>query len=325
MIVIVLGMLCVHSCNESNQFVCYDYYQIRNTGDSMAIIYSAKSIWTDDDEQDTTLLHLEKGEYILGDGTLFLSTFTDTAFIHSPEYNALNVKKVISIKKIDSLYYTNIETYKEDDFSKQNVNPFSPIHLKRSDKTWSLLTSETYVYDDKYRVVNIIMNRSSYFPAISNVENEYILRNNDKIISEKNNSTTTIVFIQNQQDKKVRKDSLQLFLTNGEYFCKNNNLILSSKRDTSYICHTMNKKGLPTQIIIDRQNVNSQSHLKYSICLEDIYGEEESSVNFSDLRAIIKTHHVSGIYYMNKSKVFLYDEDYNILGVVYGSLNFHPL
>ena len=82
MIVIVLGMLCVHSCNESNQFVCYDYYQIRNTGDSMAIIYSAKSIWTDDDEQDTTLLHLEKGEYILGDGTLFLSTFTDTAFIH---------------------------------------------------------------------------------------------------------------------------------------------------------------------------------------------------------------------------------------------------
>ena len=126
----------------------------------------------------------------------------------------------------------------------------------------------------------------------------------------------TTVFQLHQKNGIIKKDSLRLHLVDGEYLSEKNHLFLSSVRDTAYIG---NDNGTPFQMVIDHSR--NQRNNRYSIFLDIKYCNADSTALPKD---IIVECNVSEIIHINESRSFLYDSDYNIVGIDYGLLSFFP-
>lgn len=318
--ILFVGVFCLHSCIEyKKQYVSNDYYQIRNDGDSMIIINSTKSIWTDKEEQDTMILYIDGGQFKMKDGSLFFSNKTDTSYLRKPVYCLQEEKQVVHINRKEGLNYTTIQTYFED-FGKQGNNS---ARLKKewvSNYTWRLFMSTTFIYDDNYRIVNILQNGVWFFPVhLSASSDIYILKNKDIIACHKEGNEMMIVFYLHQKGGIIKKDSLRLHLVGGEYLGEKNDLFLSSVRDTVYISHKTDNRDTPFQMVINHSHNQEQN--KYSICWDIMYGDD---VSITVPKDIIEECNVSEIIHINESRSFLYDCDYNIVGIDYGSLSFFP-
>ena len=64
---------------------------------------------------------------------------------------------------------------------------------------------------------------------------------------------------------------------------------------------------------------NNHKETQYSIFWDIIYGDADTITVSKD---IMEEYDLSEIIRINENRSFLYDRDYNILGIVYGSLNF---
>ena len=183
----------MHSCiGYEEQYACNDYYQIRNDGDSMIIISTTKSIWTDKEEQDTTILYLDGGQFKTEDGSLFLSNKTDTSYLRKPVYHFQEEKQVLSINRKDGLNYSTIQTYYVD-YRKQSAISTRFKNERVLNSSWRLFMSTTFIYDDNYRIVNILQNGMWFFPVhLFTSSDEYILKNKDIITCKKGGNDMTI-------------------------------------------------------------------------------------------------------------------------------------
>ena len=309
------GFIYLHSCiGHEEQYACNDYYQIRNDGDSMIIISTTKSIWTDKEEQDTTILYLDDGQFKTEDGSLFFSNKTDTSYLRKPVFYLQEEKQVVNINRKDGLYYSTIQTYYED-YRKQSAISTRFKKERVPNNTWRLFMSTTYIYDNNYKIVNILQNGVWFFPVqLSTSLDEYILKNKDIITCQKGGNDMMTAFHLHQKDGIIKKDSLRLHFVDGEYLSENNNLILSSVRDTAYIGHN---NGTPFQMVIGHSN--NQRKNRYSIFWDIKYCDADSVTLPKD---IIEECNVSEIIHINESRSFLYDSDYNIVGIDFGLLSF---
>ncbi len=310
------SIICLPSCARyRKQYACDDYYQIRDDGDSMLIINFTKSVETGNDQQDTTVLYLDDGQFYLDDGSLLFSNKTDTSYLRKPVYYLQEEKQVISIKRKDGLNYSTIQTYYEDYGKHSTIRGKERI----SNNTWRLSMSQIFIYDDNYRIVNILQNGVWFFPLqLTTSSDVYILNNNDIITCSKEGDKMTIAFHLRQKDGIIKRDSLQLHLEDGEYLNENNKLFLSSERDTIYISPPKNKKNSFLMVIGHPNNHNNIRHSIYwnIICDDSVsVALPKNSIELCDLPEII---------HVNESRMFLYDCDYNILGVNYGLLGFFP-
>ena len=330
-IVFATGILGLHSCIEhESQFVNDDYYQVRNDYDSMIIVNFRKSIWTGKEEKDTTILYRYDGQFKLDDGSVFFSNKTDTSYIRKPVDAFQEEKQLISIKRKEGLNYTTIQTF---------WPKFEGCKASFPYDSWKLISSITYIYDDRYQLVNIFENGAWFFPAPlststdginENADGVYcynggktrILENNDKIYCYNNGKAMTMVFHHHQEDGQIKRDSLRLHLVNGEYLNEDNYLFLSS-RDTTYMSHPKDENDTPFQMRIDHDHSKSQAYPRYSIYLGNLFVDDYSEESPLDIQAIKMKLNASSITLLNRSWSFLYNEDYHIIGVEYGFLNFH--
>ncbi len=315
------SIICLPSCvRYGKQYACYDYYQIRVHGDSMLIINFTKSVETGNDQQDTTILYLDDGQFYLDDGSLLFSNKTDTSYLRKLVYYQQEEKQVISIKRKDSLNYSTIQTYFED-YGKHNTISTSVEKELFLNRTWRLYMSKTFIYDDNYRIVNIIQNGVWFSPSqLSNLSDVYTLKNNDIITCKKEGNKMTIAFYLRQKDGIIKKDSLHLHLEDGEYLNDDNKLFLSSDRDTMYLSPHNDKKNSFQMVIGHSSNHNK---IKYSICWDIICGDSDS-VTVALPKKNIEVCDVPEIIHINESRMFLYDCEYNIIGVNNGLLGFFP-
>ena len=309
------GILGLHSCTEhESQFVNYDYYQVRNDGDSMIIISFGKSIWIGKEEKDTTILYLDDGQFKLDDGSVFFSNKTDTSYIRKPIDAFQDEKQLISIKRKEGLNYTTLQTFWPMLEGCKTSYPY--------DK-WKLISSITYIYDDILQLINILENGAWFFPApLPSSTDGYILENKDKVYSYNNGKAMTIVFHHHQKDGQIKRDSLRLHLVNGEYLNEDNYLFLSS-RDTTYMSHPKDENDTPFQMRIDYDHSKSQAYPRYSIYLGNLFADDDSEESPLNIQGIMMKLNASSITPLNRSWSFLYDEDYHIIGMEYGFLNFH--
>lgn len=330
-IVFATGILGLHSCIEhESQFVNDDYYQVRNDYDSMIIVNFEKSIWTGKEEKDTTILYRDDGQFKLNDGSVFFSNKTDTSYIRKPVDAFQEEKQLISIKRKEGLNYTTLQTF---------WPKFEGCKASFPYDSWKLISSITYIYDDRYQLVNILENGAWFFPAPlststdginENADGVYcynggktrILENKDKIYCYNNGKVMTMVFHHHQEDGQIKRDSLRLHLVNGEYLNEDNYLFLSS-RDTTYMSHPKDENDTPFQMRIDHDHSKSQAYPRYSIYLGNLFVDDYSEESPLDIQAIKMKLNASSITLLNRSWSFLYNEDYHIIGVEYGFLNFH--
>ena len=320
-----IGVLNLCSCLEyKEQYACIDYYHIKNSGDSMIITSFITDIWTGNLEKDTTILLLDDGQFKLDDETLLFSTKTDTSFLRKP-VNYLEIgeklycmdeqKQVIDINREDGLNYSTLQTYYPEDNGKHSKRNYVIEKDRIENNTWKLANSTTFFYDDNYIIVKILRDGAWMFPAqLCNSSDEYILENKDTICCIKDGKDMTIVFCQQQQGGSIKKDSLQLHHLNGEYMDENNNLFLSSERDTTYMGCKKDDSDKLFQLVIDHNHTNNKERFNYfySIYWDDLNGNNKTNKYITVPIGIIKDFGVSEIIYMNNSCSFLYDSDYNI-------------
>ena len=314
-IVFATGILGLHSCIEhESQFVNDDYYQVRNDYDSMIIVNFEKSIWTGKEEKDTTILYRDDGQFKLDDGSVFFSNKTDTSYIRKPVDAFQEEKQLISIKRKEGLNYTTLQTF---------WPKFEGCKASFPYDSWKLIFSITYIYDDRYQLVNILQDGAWFFPTPSSTSTDgYIYENKDKVYCYNNGKAMTMVFHHHQEDGQIKRDSLRLYLVNGEYLNEDNYLFLSS-RDTTYMSHPKDENDTPFQMRIDHDHSKSQAYPRYSIYLGNLFADDDSEESPLDIQDILMKLNASSITLLNRSWSFLYDEDFHIIGMEYGYLNFH--
>lgn len=326
-ILIFIGILCLHSCSKhKKQYVCLDNYLIRNVGDSMIIIRLEKNIWNDNVIQDTTILHLENGQYILDDGSLLFSIKSDTFYTRKPIYYLQEEKQIINIKREDGINYSTIQTYYPEDYGKRSTVKSALSKKGIANDTWKKVSSITFFYDNNYKIVKILQDGAWLFPEKPHyLSHENTLRNKDTICIYRNADDMIIVNLHHQYDESTTTDTLQLHYSKGEYLTEDNYLFLSSFRDTTYIGYTKNSKGKQFQMVIGNNKADGKELFNYfySIYWNVIKGDDKCN-KYAVPIGIAKDLDDSKIIPTNENRSLLYDSDYNIKGIICGSLNFSP-
>lgn len=316
---LIVGIVCLYSCTGyEKKYACYDYYQIRVMGDSMLLISFTKNVETGKDKQDTTFLYQVNGQFFLNDGSLLFSNKTDSTYLRKSKYRFQDEKQVISIYRKDGLNYSTIRTFFEN-YSK-TYSFYRHLKKRLPNITWRLFKSTTFIYDDNYRIVNIVQDGAWFFPLQSPISSDgYMLKNRDIITCQKEGDEMTIVFHLNQKDGMIKEDCLRLHLVNGEYLSDDCKLFLSSEKDTTYSIYKNERKDTLFQMVIG--HTNNQKKQKYSIYWDIKYGDEVSK---TVPKAIIDEYAITEIVQINERHSILYDGDYNIVGIYYGVLGFFP-